>query len=140
MRVSGAIFLFALLLSGCGPDATHVAGPFYLTYIKNPRETSLFRCVDQSTESCAGDGLPGPTIFAAGANEKYVVVVRHPYKDGSFDRNRMEYFYFARVKEELHGWGENPEKIIGPLNEVAFLAAKNRYHLPDFSVRPSDLE
>jgi hypothetical protein len=139
---AAAIFLFALLLSGCGRTTTHVAGLFYLTYFENPDEMLLFRCPNGPDEGCAGESFPDATVFAAGASEKYIVLARHPYndKDRSLDRDRTEYFYFARVKEEFRGWGDNPEKVIGPLNGVEFLGAKSRYHLPNFSIHLSDLE
>jgi hypothetical protein len=101
---------------------------------------ALFRCPNGPDDGCAGDGLPDATVFAAGSDEKYVVLVRHPYKDGDFDRKRSEYFYFARVKAEFGGWGNNPEKIIGPLDQDEFFKAKRQHNLPDFSIRLSDLE
>lgn len=95
-----AIFLFALLLSGCGRTTTHVAGPFYLTYFENPHEMLLFRCPNGPDEGCAGESFPDATFFAAGASEKYIVLARHPYNDQnrSLDRDRTEYFYFARER------------------------------------------
>jgi hypothetical protein len=124
----------SLLLAGCGPDSREVSQPFYVTYIENPSDSALFRCPKGPDYGCAIDGLPGPYVFAGGADRRYVVVARHPKTGGAIDWDRTEYFYFARVPQETDGWGNNPEKIIGPLTELDFQQAKATHGLPDFSV------
>ncbi len=129
--------LYALslaLLAGCGPSVREVSHPFYVTYFEDPADSALFRCPRGPGEGCAIDGLPGPYVFAAGANSQYVVVARHPKADDDIDRSRTEYFYFARVPEETNGWGNNPEVIIGPLSQSEFDRAKDRLALPEYSV------
>ena len=81
----------------------------------------------------AVDGLPGPYVMAAGANERFVVVAQRSDPKGS---SPASYYYFARVPQETAGWGKNPEQIVGPLDERAFAAAKARLRLPEFTVRP----
>ena len=92
-------------------------------------ELALFRCPDRARLGCAIDGLPGPEIVAAGADRRYVVVEQ---RSGSVTR----FFYFARVKEEKHGWGRNPEQIKGPLTPEEFRLAAARLRLPELSIRP----
>src|SRR6185437_14795757 len=134
------VVLSAFVLSACEPEAIHVAGPFYLTYFETRDQMSLFRCPDGPSGGCAIDGLPDETVFAAGGNTRFVVIARHPRKSIHTDRGRVEYFYFLRIKNERKGWGEKPEKIVGPLSQAQFEAAKMRYDLPDFSIRIKDLE
>ena len=115
-----------LLLPAAACDRkVEVDHPFYLWSIESSEETALFRCPQGPDEGCAIDGLPGPRVFAAGADKKHVVVA-----------STQGYFYFARVPNETGGWGANPEKIIGPLTEEEFASAKQQLALPDFTVEP----
>ena len=117
-------------------EYVHVAGPFYLTYFERRDRMSLFRCPTGPSGGCAGEGLPDETVFAAGADARYVVVARHPHGNG----NVTEYFYFARIDRESRGWGNGPEKIIGPISEDAFNAARASLKLPPLSIVIDDLK
>ncbi|HEX4301837.1 MAG TPA: hypothetical protein VHZ78_03535 [Rhizomicrobium sp.] len=120
------------------PEYVHVAGPFYLTYFETRDQMSLFRCPTGAPGGvgCAIDGLPDATVFAAGADARYVVVARHPHDN----RTVTEYFYFARVDRESQGWGNGPEKIIGPISEDEFGAAQAKLGLPPLSIVMDDLK
>ncbi|HEX8643964.1 MAG TPA: hypothetical protein VF702_08635 [Allosphingosinicella sp.] len=133
MRV-GHLLLVATALAApaCGRRAVEVDHPFYLMFIEDPAEVALFRCPDRPGVGCAIDGLPGPFVEAAGANEQFIVVAQRPNRGGGPTR----YYYFARVREERRGWGNHPEQIVGPLGGEEFEAAKARLGLPDFTVRP----
>ena len=122
-----------LATAACGQRAVEVDHPFYLMFIEDPREVALFRCPGQPGVGCAIDGLPGPYVEAAGANERFVVVAQRP-SEGEGGPTR--YFYFARIPEETQGWGNNPERVVGPLNQEEFEATKVRLGLPEFTVRP----
>jgi hypothetical protein len=123
------IVLFAFTLSACGKPA-EVSHPFYLWYFEDPNDLSLFRCPTGPDQGCAVDGLPMSRVTAAGANKKYVVVEQ--LQAGG----ALGYFYFARVPEEIRGWGNNPEVIVGPLDADAFARAKTKLQLPELSIRP----
>jgi hypothetical protein len=121
-------FRFSLFLSlacaACGGGPVEVDHPFYLDALED-QEAALFRCPNGPDEGCAIDGLPGPGVLAAGADERHVVV-----------QSTSGYYYFARIKRETRGWGDDPERIVGPLDERAFAEAKARLDLPELSVRP----
>jgi hypothetical protein len=123
----------ALATAGCGRGVIEVDDPFYLMYIEDPREVALFRCPIEPGVGCAIDGLPGPYVEAAGADERFIVVAQRP---SGRESGPTRYYYFARVPEEKRGWGNNPERIIGPLDAEEFAAAKARLGLPEFTVRP----
>ena len=130
-----AFLLFSALYAE--RDYVHVAGPFYLTYFETEDQMSLFRCpTGPRGVGCAIDGLPDATVFAAGADTRYVVVARHPLGN----RNVTEYFYFARTDRESRGWGNGPEKIIGPISADAFDAAQAKLRLPPLSIVMDDLK
>ena len=122
-----------LATAACGQRAVEVDHPFYLMFIEDPREVALFRCPGQPGVGCAIDGLPGPYVEAAGANERFIVVAQ---RAGADRVGPTRYYYFARVPEETGGWGNNPERIVGPLDEQQFEASKARLGLPEFTVRP----
>lgn len=135
MRVQRCLLIGLMLTaSACdGRRYVEVDHPFYLMYIKDPREVALFRCPNEPGIGCAIDGLPGPRVVAAGANRQFVVVAQKPDSD---EGGPTSYYYFARVPEERGGWGNNPERIVGPLNERDFTATKVKLRLPDLTVRP----
>lgn len=121
----------ALLVAGCGRQPVEVDHPFYLSFLEDPREVALFRCPTRPEDGCAIDGLPGPRIVAAGADKRFIVVAQEPTSG-----EEARYYYFARVPEETHGWGNNPEKIIGPLTADQYSRAKLALSLPELTTRP----
>lgn len=128
-----ALLLLAALTGGCDSSYVEVDHPFYLRHHELPHRFALFRCPNGPGEGCAIDGVPGPEIVAAGADERHVVVERRATRAG---RGPSEYLYFARVPEETGGWGRNPERIVGPLDADEFAEAKARLRLPELTVRP----
>ncbi|HWT13349.1 MAG TPA: hypothetical protein VN231_11390 [Allosphingosinicella sp.] len=133
MRIAPSLVaLAAFAAAGCEGRAVEIDHPFYLMYIEDPSEVALFRCPGEPGIGCAIDGLPGPRVIEAGADERFVVAAQRPQADPA---GPIRYYYFARVPEETSGWGRNPERIVGPLDADQFAAAKARLGLPDFRVR-----
>jgi hypothetical protein len=120
-----ALIALALACAACGRGPIEVDHPFYLHHFEDPDQVALVRCPDGPDGGCALDGLPGPIIVAAGADERFVAV-----------QSNRGYYYFARVPQEVRGWGSNPERIVGPLDDEEYAAAKARLGLPDLTVRP----
>lgn len=138
--VKSAALPVLFLLAGCDNRSAHVAGPFYLMAIDIEEQTALYRCPQGPKKDCVGDDLPGPTVFAAGADDKYVVAARHPRANEITDKKITQYFYFHRIPQETAEWWLHPEKIVGPLTEREFNAAKSTLHLPDFAIVRDDLK
>lgn len=133
MRLGSLLLsLCTLAITACDRRYNEVDHPFYLMFIEDPREVALFRCPSEPGIGCAIDGLPGPYVVAAGADRRFVVVAQRSDPDAG---GPTRYYYFARVPQETRGWGNNPERIIGPLDDQEFAAAKARLHLPDFTVK-----
>ncbi|MGE8132974.1 hypothetical protein ACQKO5_05145 [Novosphingobium subterraneum] len=124
MRFKRLTLFLLLALAGCESEPIEVSHPFYLWHLEDPSNTYLFRCIEPADE-CAVDGLPGPGVISAGADSRYVVV-----------KTDHGYFYFKRTAHETKGWGNDPEKIIGPLNEHDFKATAEKLRLPNLSVHP----
>ena len=134
MRVRPLLLIFcSLAIAACDRRYKEVDHPFYLMFIEDPREVALFRCPNEPGIGCAIDGLPGRYVVAAGADKRFVVVAQRSDPDVS---GPTRYYYFARVPQETSGWGNNPERIIGPLDEQEFAAARAKLQLPDFTVQP----
>jgi len=123
-----AFALAAVLLASCS-EGHEVSHPFYVMSPADSDERALFRCSDGPDAGCAIDGLPGPDVFAAGGDAQFIVVGRRR-------AGHEEYFYFRRVPEETRGWGNNPERIIGPLSRSQFKADAHRLGLPELTHLP----
>lgn len=127
--LSVSFAFLAMLVVGCSQREREVSHPFYVMTIADSYERALFRCPEGPDGGCAIDGLPGPDVFAAGANASYVVVARHR-------ASQDEYFYFRRIPDEKQGWGASPERIVGPLEKSQFEAEAKRLGLPELVSLP----
>lgn len=117
--------IFALLLGACGGfvhDET-LAGPWRLVAVDRQEDMILCRSIEGG--SCAGDGLPGPRIIAAGADERHVVVIRRAPSGRSAD----EYYFLIRASDEATRGGT----LHGPFDASQFAVEKARLGLPEFS-------
>jgi hypothetical protein len=54
------------------------------------------------------------------------------------DSRLLHYFYFARVPQERHGWGLNPERVVGPLTKAEFDRARAALGLPADNITIED--
>jgi hypothetical protein len=146
MRIATAP-LFALLLVGCDPHTEASVGPYRLRNIDDRSGTSVvYDLGDQGSV-----GRIGPTVFAIGWNDAYVVAARHPIpavdttppspngrRSIQPDRSRTEYFYIVR---RLDRWNADPgASVRGPFDDAAFHTEITRLHLPAFRKVLADLK
>jgi len=84
--------------------------------------------------------LVGPTIYAVGANERYVVVKQHPLDDKTGIPNRaITHFYLiARISSDEAD--ERQKGIRGPLTKAEFDNLSKTFSLPQFSKIFPELE
>lgn len=126
----------ALALAGCWFPQGFVhdevlVGPYRLVAVDSPEQMMLCRSVGEEGD-CVGDGLPGETIFAAGANDRYITLARHPrtWPDPP-DRSVTEYYYVIltadAAERDPHGG------VRGPYGEEQFERERARLGLPAFS-------
>lgn len=131
MKLRG-LLLAALVLAGCGGPAhrERLSGPYLLQAIDSREDMAIV--LDLGGGATVGDGLPRATVFATGADARYVVAARHPNDIGKTDDHLVtEYWYVVRSPEEFSG--RVPQGIVGPLTEAEFAAAKARLNLPEFT-------
>ena len=85
-------------------------------------------------------GLVGPTVFAVGADDRYIVVKQHPAKDASSagDRSRTNYFYIERT--DSPDFRERQRRVTGPLTEEEFRGRATALKLPSFQKVFRDLQ
>ena len=85
-------------------------------------------------------GLVGPTVFAVGADDRYIVVKQHPATDrfGHFDRSVTNYFYIERTSSS--DFRERQRRVIGPLSEQDFRERAVTLKLPSFQKTFRDLQ
>jgi hypothetical protein len=96
-----------------------LVGPYRLVAVDIDRDMAI--CWSLPGGGCVGDGLPGPTVFAAGFNDDYLVAAAYP------DR----YYYVVRSPGDSRFPTE--DEIVGPLTPAQFEQEKQRLNLPEFS-------
>lgn len=142
LAVVFAVSLSTILLAACpgGFGFVHdqkLAGPYRLVAVDDREDMVLCRGLESG--SCAGDGLPGPTVFAAGASSRYLVIARHPtHFPDPMNKAQTEYFYAERGTNEGRP-GSRPV-VHGPFDKAAFESETQRLGLPEFSVVFEDLK
>ena len=77
-------------------------------------------------------GLVGPTVFAVGADDRYIVVKQHPATDGfgHYDHSVTNYFYIERT--DSPDYRERQRRVTGPLSEQEFAQSAAALKLPSF--------
>jgi hypothetical protein len=144
-RRAGILLLGALLAGGCDSYQRTLDGPYKLSAIDTMESMSIVW--DAGDGTLVGDGLPGPTVFAAGYDAKYLVAAIHPQLCKPFqqncaaqgpDRSKTEYWYVVRTTDERDHLPY--AGIKGPFDAAAFAEAKKRLGLPDLSIRYPELE
>ena len=121
-----------LFVAGCGFVTDEVLdGPYRLVAVDIREDMMLCRSIG-TTGDCSGDGLPGPTVFQAGANSQYIVLARHPSRGNeAADRSVTEFYYILRQADERNAL--KPVSVKGPFNELEYQQEKRRLQLPEFS-------
>lgn len=124
-----------LLVAACVPFSGFVhdevlVGPYRLNAVDIYEDMAI--CWASPEGGCVGDGLPGPTVFAAGFDENYLVAAVHPSKFGrALDKTVTHYYYVVRSPDEAQKLPHSGIK--GPFNEASFKLEKARLHLPEFT-------
>ncbi|MGZ8998467.1 MAG: hypothetical protein ACXW2T_06385 [Allosphingosinicella sp.] len=122
-----------------------LVGPYRLTAIDTMETLSILWEIPGG--GLVGDGLPGPTVFAAGYDQYYLAAAVHPQYCPPFaencsghgmNRELAEYYYVVRSADERERIPY--DGIKGPFTASQFEAAKIRLGLPDFSRRFPELE
>ena len=123
-----------LLLLGCGGPAyeERLSGPWRLVAVDTIGQLNLVWCSSDGS-TCAGDRLPDLAVYAAGSNERFVIVAGHPSTDrfGGFNRSVSEFFYITRSQEE--DTRLDPKAVKGPFDVSLYETEKLRVGLPDLS-------
>lgn len=124
-----------LLLAACVPFSGFVhdevlVGPYRLNAVDTDEDMAI--CWATPEADCVGDGLPGPTVFAAGFDENYLVAAVHPSVSGqALDKTVTHYYYVVRAPDEAQKLPYSG--INGPFDEASFKLEKARLHLPEFT-------
>jgi hypothetical protein len=131
--------LALLSLVACIPsDALYdrqIVGRYRLVAIDLTEGMSV--CMRPENAFCVGDGLPGPTVFKAGGDARYVVFARHPWSSGPLDRGVVEYYYIRRSSNEVQG---QPGEVVGPMDRATFERESQRLDLPSLTITIDRLE
>jgi len=120
------IVLLVLLLSCGSIDKEHIIGNYYLTAVDYVDEGK-----DLSYNLGSGNfvGVVGPTVFAVGYNEEYIIAKQHPREFPSLhDKSTINYF-IVPINNKVH---QSPdENKIGPLTELEFIEKRKELGIPE---------
>ena len=136
--ISRSIVVAAVtILTGCdalSPDTYWSSGDYELVAIDTKGQMML--AVD--LHNGGSIGIVGPTVFALGADDHYIVVKQHPAKDsfGNFDQAVTHYYIVTRIS----GTAEEKEKVVrGPLSKDDYERVAASNSLPQFTKTFRDL-
>jgi len=113
-----------------------LVGPYRLVAVDTREDMALCRSLEGG--DCLGHGLPGRTVFAAGADERYLVIARHPSAFGEpLNKAVTEYYVVERSPDEAD-LRFRPE-VLGPFDQAEFDARVRQLSLPGFTIGFDDL-
>jgi hypothetical protein len=113
-----------------------LAGPYRLVAVDEREQMIVCRSLEGG--DCVGDGLPGRTVFAAGADERYLVIARHPSVFAEpLNRSVTEYYVVERSPDEAD-LRSRPE-VLGPFDQEEFEERVRQLSLPEFTIVFDDL-
>jgi hypothetical protein len=125
MTGAATLFLLAgMLLSGCGfVHDEHIIGPYRLSAIDIDQQMSV--CYEQASGGCIG--RIDETVFAVGADARYIVAQQHP----SDDRTVTNYFILVIANDSA--FADPSQSVIGPLSAAAYRDKAQSLRLPPFT-------
>lgn len=113
-----------------------LAGPYRLVAVDTREDMTVCRSLEGG--DCLGDGLPGRTVFAAGADDRHLVIARHPSVFGKpMNKAVTEYYVVERSPDEADP-ASRPE-VFGPFDQAEFDARVRELSLPEFTIVFDDL-
>jgi len=120
-----------MFLSGCGlVHDEQIVGPYRLSAIDIDEQMGV--CYEQRSGGCIG--RIDETVFAVGADARFVVAKQHP----SNDRTVVNYFIIVIANDsEL---ADPSKSVIGPLSEAAYRDKSQSLRLPTFTRTIASLE
>jgi len=117
------IFAIAVSLAGCGffdSGTNWQFGDFQIGWIDTRSNSSLSYRLDSSSSI----GIVGACVFAAGANDQYVVVAQRPVSSPA----TVNYYLLSRARYDPQ---QDPEKALtGPLSASAYRTLSQQLSLP----------
>ena len=106
-----------------------IAGPYRLQPVE--QHTQMIVVYDQG----GGNYISRveESVFAVGADDRYVVAARHPHEPGysPLDRSVTEYFYIDRARDQA--LADPSLAVVGPMDAASFQAASRKLGLPKLS-------
>jgi hypothetical protein len=112
-------------------------GPYRLIAVDLPEDMALYRCY--GTRRDCGLVGPEPSVFQAGANDKFIVLARHPRRwPDDADRSVTEFYYVVRLANEADS--VTYPAVVGPLDKLQYHRESERLGLPEFTKVVEDLK
>ena len=123
------LLVTAFLIAGCDRwslDTHWRSGNFRLVAVDSPGQMTLIESGEKETE------LVGPTIYAVGSDERFVIVAQHPATNRFGDCDKSVSYYYIIHRDPDGGPSKN-ERVRGPLGKPEFDALSASLSLPSFT-------
>jgi hypothetical protein len=113
----------AMTMSGCGfVHDEKIIGPYRLVAVDIDEQMSV--CYELGSGGCIN--RIDETVFAVGADARFIVAKQHPAGDRTITN------YFILVIGHDSELADPKKSVVGPLSESAFLEKSRLLHLPAF--------
>ncbi len=136
------VYAFALFcLTGCQDLAVkkNVIGNYYLTAADVPDGTCL--SYHTSKDDPIYSWLIGPTVFAVGYNNDFMIIKQHPSTFPYAPDKKVTNYYILPIKKEMDWQTKNG--LLGPMTLEHFNNTRKELNIPDgvtFTIVMKDLE
>ena len=120
------LLITAFLIVGCDRwflDTYWRSGNFRLVAVDSPGQMALIESGEK------GEELVGPTIYAVGSDERFVIVAQHPAKNRFGDCDKSVTYYYI-INRDPDGGPFKSERVRGPLSKPDFDALSASLSLP----------
>jgi hypothetical protein len=135
----GALVALVIGLGGCDSlgftEHEWHSGDYVLAAIDTREDMRLYADLGKGNLA----GLVDSTVFALGADKRYIVLKQHPATEGSgaIDRGVTNYFVVTRLPGTIV---EKQTGVHGPMTKEQFEQLSATLHLPPFTKTLNDLQ
>jgi len=122
------VLILAITLLKCQPAAikNHLFGNYYLLALDVDEQLSL--CYHDSSDENNYGTIIGPTVFAIGYNDSFIIIMQHP-QDSSVLVSKKKVNYFILPLKQGFNW-KTMNGLIGPFTMNQFKSKRKELGIP----------
>lgn len=125
IKIILVLIVYFILSCDSPPYEKNINESYQLSTINGMENMTLF-----VNDNGAYVGVVGPTIFAIGYNEDFIILKQHPTENGSYPNKSITAYYIIPLKEKVNDY--IVDNKIGPLSKEEFLTKRNKLGVPNY--------